>query len=149
MTVVTEAPQIKRQSKSAQMRKYGFFPGCVAKESCKELFNSTMLLADKLGIELVELTAAACCGASVLNDTNRDVARVLNARTYAQAEALGLDDVITICSTCTGHMRAANKELLESEAHMGQANAILGKFGAKYNGGVMVRHLLWLLIDDI
>jgi succinate dehydrogenase / fumarate reductase, cytochrome b subunit len=149
MTATIEAPQKKRQSKSAQMRKYGFFPGCVAKESYKELFNSTMLLADKLGIELVELTAAACCGASVLNDTNRDVARVLNARTYAQAEALGLDDVITICSTCTGHMRAANKELLESEAHMGQANAILGKFGAKYNGGVMVRHLLWLLIDDI
>jgi succinate dehydrogenase / fumarate reductase cytochrome b subunit len=149
MTATIEAPAIKRQSKSAQMRKYGFFPGCVAKESCKELFNSTLLLAEKLGIELVELTAAACCGASVLNDTNRDVARVLNARTYAQAEALGLDDVITICSTCTGHMRAANKELLESEAHMGQANAILGKFGAKYEGGVTVRHLLWLLIDDI
>ena len=49
MTATIEAPQIKRQSKSAQMRKYGFFPGCVAKESCKELFNSTMLLADKLG----------------------------------------------------------------------------------------------------
>ena len=57
--------------------------------------------------------------------------------------------MITICSTCTGHMRAANKELLESETHMGQANAILGKFGAKYEGNVMVRHLLWLLIDDI
>ena len=50
MTATIEAPHIKRQSKSAQMRKYGFFPGCVAKESCKELFNSTMLLADKLGI---------------------------------------------------------------------------------------------------
>ncbi len=46
-------------------------------------------------------------------------------------------------------MRAANKELLEDEGHMGQANAILGKFGAKYDGTVMVRHLLWLLIDDI
>ena len=144
-----DKPAIRGKSKSAQMRKYGFFPGCVAKESCKELFNSTMHLADRLGIELVELTAASCCGASVLNDTNRDVARVLNARTYAQAEALGLDDVITICSTCTGHMRAANKELLENEGHMGQANAILGKFGAKYDGTVMVRHLLWLLIDDI
>ena len=54
-----------------------------------------------------------------------------------------------ICSTCTGHMRAANKELLESEERMNHANSILGKFGAKYNGGVMVRHLLWLLIDDI
>jgi len=112
MAMTMDAPQIRGKSKSAQMRKYGFFPGCVAKESCKELFNSTMLLAERLGIELVELTAASCCGASVLNDTNRDVARVLNARTYAQAEALGLDDVITICSTCTGHMRAANKELL-------------------------------------
>jgi succinate dehydrogenase / fumarate reductase cytochrome b subunit len=139
----------KPRSKSAQSKRYGFFPGCVAKESCTELFNSTLLLAQKLGIELVELTAASCCGASVLNDLNRDVARVLNARTYAQAEALGLDDVITICSTCTGHMRAANKELLEDEGRMEQANAILGKFKAKYNGGVSVRHLLWLLIDDI
>jgi succinate dehydrogenase / fumarate reductase cytochrome b subunit len=139
----------KPRSKSAQMKRYGFFPGCVAKESCTELFNSTLLLADKLGIELVELTAASCCGASVLNDLNRDVARVLNARTYAQAEQLGLDDVITICSTCTGHMRAANKELLEDEHHMEHANGILGKFGAKYQGSVTVRHLLWLLIDDI
>jgi succinate dehydrogenase cytochrome b subunit len=138
-----------RRTHSAETKRYGFFPGCVAKESCKELFNSTMLLADVLGIELIELTAASCCGASVVNDTNRDIARVLNARTYAQAEALGLDDVITICSTCTGHMRAANKELLESEAHMTQANSILGKFGAKYGGNVVVRHLLWLLIDDI
>src|ERR1700734_4396451 len=96
MTATIEAPQTKRQSKSAQMRKYGFFPGCVAKESCKELFNSTMLLAEKLGIELVELTAASCCGASVLNDTHRDVARVLNARTYAQAEEPGLDDRIPV-----------------------------------------------------
>lgn len=134
---------------SSQTKRYGFFPGCVAKESCKELFNSTMLLADKLGIELIELTAASCCGASVVNDVNRDVARVLNARTYAQAEALGLDDVITICSTCTGHMRAANKELRESEEHLNQANTILGRFGANYSGNVSVRHLLWLLIDDI
>ena len=138
-----------KRTRSAETKRYGFFPGCVAKESCKELFNSTMLLADKLDIELIELTAASCCGASVVNDVNRDVARVLNARTYAQAEALGFDDVITICSTCTGHMRAANKELLESEERMDQANGILAKFGAKYQGNVIVRHLLWLLIDDI
>ncbi len=146
---ITDVLPAKHRTRSAETKRYGFFPGCVAKESCTELFNSTMLLADKLGIELVELTAASCCGASVLNDVNRDVARVLNARTYAQAEALGLDDVITICSTCTGHMRAANKELLEDQNHMAQANAILGKFNARYDGGVSVRHLLWLLIDDI
>jgi succinate dehydrogenase / fumarate reductase cytochrome b subunit len=32
---------------------------------------------------------------------------------------------------------------------MDQANSILSKFGAKYAGKVTVRHLLWLLIDDI
>jgi hypothetical protein len=37
-------------SRSRDTKRYGFFPGCVAKESCKELFNSTMLLAEKLGI---------------------------------------------------------------------------------------------------
>ncbi len=142
-------PRARPKSTSAKTKRYGFFPGCVAKESCTELFNSTMLLADRLGIELVELTAAACCGASVLNDVNRDVARVLNARTYAQAEALGLDDVVTICSTCTGHMRASNKELLEDPAAMDASNAILGKFKAHYAGTVTVRHLLWVLIDDI
>ncbi len=52
-----------KTSRSRDSKRYGFFPGCVAKESCKELFNSTMLLADKLGIELIELTAASCCGA--------------------------------------------------------------------------------------
>ncbi len=107
-----------KKTRSRESKRYGFFPGCVAKESCKELFNSTMLLAEKLGIELIELTAASCCGASVVNDVNRDVARVLNARTYAQAEALGLDDVITICSTCTGpHARRQQRTARERRAH--------------------------------
>ena len=32
---------------------------------------------------------------------------------------------------------------------MDRPTAILGKFGAKYEGHIVVRHLLWLLIDDI
>ena len=54
-----QARDAHHTSRSRETKRYGFFPGCVAKESCKELFNSTMLLADKLGLKLIELTAAS------------------------------------------------------------------------------------------
>src|SRR5450432_4315627 len=73
---------------------YGYFPGCVAQESCRELYQATAIVADKLDFDLIELKAASCCGASVVNDMNRHLARMLNARTFAEAEALGLDTVL-------------------------------------------------------
>ena len=48
--------------------KYALFTGCTAKQSTPEQYKSTMALADKLDIELVELTEASCCGASHLQD---------------------------------------------------------------------------------
>lgn len=44
--------------------KYALFTGCTAKESTPEQMMSTMAVANKLGIELIELTEASCCGAS-------------------------------------------------------------------------------------
>ena len=51
-----------RKSRSAQTRRYGFFPGCVAKESCKELFNSTMLLADINGDKRADVCGRGAAG---------------------------------------------------------------------------------------
>ena len=44
-----------------------------------------------LGIELVEMPGAACCGAGVMKQANHKLQLTLNARTFAQAEAMGLD----------------------------------------------------------
>jgi len=130
------------------LKQYGYFPGCVAQESCKELDLATHVVAEKLGWELIKLDAASCCGASVVNDMNRHLARMLNARTFAEAEALGLDTVLTICSTCTGHMRQANHELLGNERYMKDANDVLARFGKKYSGNVVTKHMAWILRDD-
>ena len=130
------------------LKQYGYFPGCVAQESCKELDLATHVVAEKLGWELIKLDAASCCGASVVNDMNRHLARMLNARTFAEAEALGLDTVLTICSTCTGHMRQANHELLHNEQYMKDANDVLARFGKKYSGNVVTKHMAWILRDD-
>ncbi|HEX4968409.1 MAG TPA: heterodisulfide reductase-related iron-sulfur binding cluster, partial [Nitrospiraceae bacterium] len=90
--------------------KYALYPGCAAQGATPELYLSTRAIIGRLGIEVVELTAAACCGAGVVTEADPDMALAINARTFAQAEALGLD-VMTICGTCQGVMSAANRRL--------------------------------------
>jgi len=79
--------------------KYALYTGCTARESTPELLKSTMAIADKLGIELVLLDEASCCGASHLQDFDDMLSLVLNARNICYAEKLGLD-MVTICNTC-------------------------------------------------
>ncbi len=86
---------------------YAFFPGCVAKGACPELYQSVMQVYPKLGIELDEMTTASCTGAGVLQEKDRKLGDVLNARTFALAEQQGLP-IMTICSTCQGVMSQAN-----------------------------------------
>ena len=58
--------------------RYALFTGCTAKESTPEQMMSTMAVANKLGIELIELTEASCCGASHLQDYDDFLSLVLN-----------------------------------------------------------------------
>ncbi len=79
--------------------RYALYTGCTARESTPELLSSTMAVAKKLGIELVLLDEASCCGASHLQDFDEFLSLVLNARNICYAERLGLP-MITICNTC-------------------------------------------------
>ena len=79
--------------------KFALYPGCAAQGATPELYQSTRAIIGRLGLEVVELASAACCGAGVVTEAHPDMALALNARTFAQAEALGLD-LMTICGTC-------------------------------------------------
>jgi len=127
--------------------KFAYYPGCVAKSTATELYDSTALVAQKLGIELVELTAASCCGAGVVNEGEPYWNVVLNARTFAMAEELNLD-ILTICSTCQGVMRQVMWQLDNDPRIMEKANETLAKIGMKYQGKVKVKHLQWVLTED-
>src|SRR5919204_5649564 len=123
--------------------KYARYPGCAAKGATPELYESTMAIIGRLGIEVVELTAASCCGAGVVSEADAEVALALNARTFAQAERLGLD-VMTICGTCQGVMGGANKRLKEDPGLLGRINNLLAQDGLTYRGSATVKHLLWI-----
>ena len=128
--------------------KYAYFPGCVGQDSCKELDVSTKLISDVLNIELVELEDATCCGAGFVQDVNYDLALALNARTLAIAEKQHLD-ILTVCSTCQFNLDRSNRELKEDPKKLAEVNKMLAEVGLRYNGTVAIKHLLWVLVDEV
>lgn len=127
--------------------KYAFFPGCVSRGACPELYQSTQKVAAKLGFELVELTEAACTGAGVLHERNPELADTLNARTFAMAEKLGLP-ILTICSTCQGVMTMTNHHLKQDGDYLARVNQTLAEENLEYKGNTEIKHLLWILVED-
>lgn len=128
--------------------KYAYYPGCAAKGAAPELHQSVVKVVDRLGIEIVELTAFNCCGAGVISEADPDLAYMLNARTLATAEKLQLN-VMTVCGTCQGVLGGANKVLQKDEALRARINKALKETtGLEYHGTVEVKHLQWILVKD-
>jgi succinate dehydrogenase / fumarate reductase cytochrome b subunit len=128
--------------------RFALYPGCAAKGATPELYQSTMAIIGRLGLQVVELEAASCCGAGVITEADPDVALALNARTFAQAERLGLD-IMTICGTCQGVMSAANRRFKQEPGTLERINRLLAQDGIAYQGRVQVKHLLWIAVRDI
>ena len=125
--------------------KYAFYPGCVSKGGCPELFPSSVKVADKLNIEIEEMKDVACTGAGVLPQYLSDP---INARTLAKAEKLGLP-MMTICSTCQGVLAQANYRLTSDPEYRAKINKeYLAEEGLEYKGTTDVKHFLWVLFED-
>ena len=127
--------------------RYAFFPGCVSRGGCPELYPAAKLICQRLGIGLQEMPSASCTGAGVLQEKNQLLGDSLNARTFAMAELLGLP-ILTICSTCQGVMSQANHRMKENPEYLTEINSHLAEEGLEYGGSVEIKHLLWILIED-
>ncbi|MDJ0733326.1 MAG: CoB--CoM heterodisulfide reductase iron-sulfur subunit B family protein [Nostocaceae cyanobacterium] len=132
--------------------KYAYYPGCVAQGACGELHSSTVALARVLGIELVELKAAACCGSGTFKEDSQLLEDTVNARNIALAEELNLP-LLTHCSTCQGVIGHVDERLKECQqknpTYVEQVNNLLEKEGClPYRGSSEVKHLLYALVKD-
>lgn len=126
--------------------KYALYSGCVSKGGCGELYPAALKVSDRLGIELEELRDVGCTGAGVLPQYISDP---INARTFAKAEKLGLT-MMTICSTCQGVMLQANHRLKENPAYREEINReYLAEEGLEYQGTLEIKHMLWVLFEDL
>jgi succinate dehydrogenase / fumarate reductase, cytochrome b subunit len=128
--------------------KVAFYPGCVSKGACPELYVSATAIAEPLGLELEELYEAPCTGSGVLSEQNPELADALNGLTLAMAESKNAD-LMTICSTCQGVLSNHNFGLTHDQARLDKANATIADQGFRYGGTTKVKHLLWMLFEDI
>lgn len=127
--------------------RYALFSGCVIpqKENAYEL--SAKRVAEKLGIQLIDLKDANCCG-YFLSFIDQLGATVLASRNLSLAEEKGCD-LVTLCNGCFGHLTRVNYELQVDVDLLRKANDVLGDIGRKYNGTSKVKHFAQLLVQDV
>jgi succinate dehydrogenase / fumarate reductase cytochrome b subunit len=137
---------------TAKTLQYAYFPGCVAQGACRELYQSTAALSQALGIQLVELKKAACCGSGTFKEDSQLLEDTVNARNIALAESLNLP-LLTHCSTCQGVIGHVDERLKEAKennpAYLEEVNGYLKKENCSpYQGSTEIKHLLWALVGD-
>lgn len=134
------------------MLRYAYFPGCVAQGACEELYLSTAAVTTTLGIELIELKKAACCGSGTYKEDSQLLEDTVNARNIALAESLNLP-LLTHCSTCQGVIAQVDDRLkiakIEDRQYFARVNSFLEKESCSpYQGNSEVKHLLWAIVGD-
>jgi len=109
------------------------------------MHQSTLAVAQSLGIQLVEPKGWTCCGATAGHQTDRVLAVALSAATLAKVKDLGLDLVVN-CAACYNRMKVANHEVAKNpDVRAKVAEAI----GRDYDGSVKIRHFLEVLLEDV
>jgi len=132
--------------------KVAYWPGCVSRGFTPELHGSMAKVAPLLDIELVELDRAACCGAGVIAEHNQELADTLNARTFALAQQEiegGADLMMNICSTCQGAQNECQERLDANTPYREHVNETLSAEGLSYRKGIVNKHFLWLMVEEI
>jgi len=130
--------------------KVAYWPGCVSRGFTPELHGAMEKVAPLLGIELVELDRANCCGAGVLSEHNMELADTLNARTFALAQRVeGAELMMNICSTCQGAQSECQERLDANREYRDHVNATLAREGLRYEKGIVNKNFLWVLVEEI
>ena len=135
------------------MLRYAYFPGCVAQGACRELHIATTAISEALGIELIELKKAACCGSGTYKEDSQLLEDTVNARNIALAESLNLP-LLTHCSTCQGVIGHVDERLKDAQEnnpeYLDKVNGYLAKESCSpYQGSTEVKHILWALVGDL
>ena len=126
--------------------KYSYFPGCSANTTGASFTISTNYVAEKIGMELVEIPDWNCCGTSAAALTSPELAIALPARSLSisERELPGLD-VVAPCAGCYRSLRTSLAYARESQENRDKIKKIIN---APYEAKADVLTLLEVLSTD-
>ncbi len=110
---------------------------------------STQAVSEALDIELIELADWNCCGSTPYGSLSAIGFVCLSARNLALAEKAGGLDVVTPCSSCYVTLNKANSYLKDYPQLRSDVGEALAAADLEYGGGVRVRHMVEVLLEDI
>lgn len=128
--------------------KYAFFVGCTTLSRLPGYEKSVRKVAEKLGVELLDMPGSGCCGTTYLETLDHKTGLAVAARNIAIAEEMGLD-IVTICNGCTEVLTKANRELKENQELRDEVNEVLAEAGKEFKGTVEVKHYVRMLKEDV
>ena len=127
--------------------KYLIFLGCAIPYRVSSYEISARKVLQELGVELVEMPEFNCCGLP-LDPVSHETMLILAARNLALAEQEGLN-IITLCPGCAGTLKKVNKILREDKASREEINSHLKESGLQFNGTIVTKHILQVLMEDV
>lgn len=127
--------------------KYALFLGCTIPARARNYELSARKIADKLGIELVDLEDFICCGFPVKSGDQRS-SLILGAYNLALAQTKGLN-VCALCSSCTSMLAETVHHLSIDSEEREEVNKRLAPAGLHYDGGIEVKHFARILYEEV
>jgi heterodisulfide reductase subunit B len=130
------------------MMRYAYYPGCSLDATARPYAESVKAVAAALGMELVEVDDWNCCGATAYMSVNEVLSFCLSARNLCQAARTG-GTLITPCSACFTNLRKTEAYLVEFPEMKQKVDTALAEADMRYDGGVVTKHLLQAIAEDI
>jgi heterodisulfide reductase subunit B len=128
--------------------RYAYYPGCSLEATGRPYEESVQKVAKALGIELVELEDWNCCGATAYMSINEVLSFSLSARNLCQAKKIG-NTLVTACSACYTNLRKTETYLVDFPEIKTEVDTALAEAGLRYEGGVVTKHFLQTVVQDV
>ena len=128
--------------------RYAYYPGCSLEATGKPYQESVEEVARALEMELVELEDWNCCGATAYMSVNEVLSFSLSARNLSQAKKAG-DTLVTPCSACFTNLRKTETYMAQFPEMKKKVDEALAEANIKYEGGVVTKHFLQAVVEDV
>ncbi len=132
--------------------KYSYYPGCSLERNARAYHQSTMAVAEPLGIEFAEVEDWNCCGATEYFSLKLVPAYALVSRNLALAaeQSTNGNHLVAPCSACFVNLLKTDHYMARSPELAAKVNTALEAGGLHYEpGSVQVRHLLDIIVNDV
>lgn len=122
-----------------------YFPGCTLKTEAKELDATARKVAQRLGVNMVEIEEWQCCGAEYATARDEIASKLSSVRALDYAKHHG-GKLLTLCSACHNVIKRVNDDARHDSHFSTRANNYLA-LPEPYAGETEVVHYVEMLLN--